>query len=129
MRFYDSRIAASMITLAAMTLPAEGFAVEQSDTLVLSLDRCIEIALSDNPTIKVADMEITRTDYSKKEVLGQLFPTISFGGSYSRTLAKQTMYMNMDGFGGMGGGMGGPGNMGGGQQPPQGGMGGPGNRG
>ncbi len=49
-------------------------------------------------------MEITRTDYSKKEVLGQLFPTISFGGSYSRTLAKQTMYMNMDGFGGMGGG-------------------------
>lgn len=104
MRFYDSRIAASMITLAAMTLPAEGFAVEQSDTLVLSLDQCIEIALSDNPTIKVADMEITRTDYSKKEVLGQLFPTISFGGSYSRTLAKQTMYMNMDGFGGMGGG-------------------------
>ena len=104
MRFYDSRIAASMIAFAAMTLPADGYAVEQSDTLVLSLDRCIEIALSDNPTIKVADMEITRTDYSKKEVLGQLFPTISFGGSYSRTLAKQTMYMNMDGFGGMGGG-------------------------
>ncbi len=104
MRFYDSRIVASMITLAAMTFPADSFAVEQSDTLVLSLDRCIEIALSDNPTIKVADMEITRTDYSKKEVLGQLFPTISFGGSYSRTLAKQTMYMNMDGFGGMGGG-------------------------
>lgn len=103
MRFYDSRIVASMITLAAMTLPTDGYAVEQSDTLVLSLDRCIEIALSDNPTIKVADMEITRTDYSKKEVLGQLFPTISFGGSYSRTLAKQTMYMNMDGFGGMGG--------------------------
>ena len=93
-----------MIAFAAMTLPTDGYAVEQSDTLVLSLDRCIEIALSDNPTIKVADMEITRTDYSKKEVLGQLFPTISFGGSYSRTLAKQTMYMNMDGFGGMGGG-------------------------
>ncbi len=104
MRFYDSRIVASMIAFAAMTLPTDGYAVEQSDTLVLSLDRCIEIALSDNPTIKVADMEITRTDYSKKEVLGQLFPTISFGGSYSRTLAKQTMYMNMDGFGGMGGG-------------------------
>ncbi len=59
MRFYDSRIVASMIAFAAMTLPTDGYAVEQSDTLVLSLDRCIEIALSDNPTIKVADMEIT----------------------------------------------------------------------
>ncbi len=84
---------------AAVLSPAAA-AQQPSDTLALSLDKCIEIALSDNPTIRVADMEITRTDYSKKEVLGQLFPTITFGGSYSRTLAKQTMYMNMSGFGG-----------------------------
>ena len=65
------------------------------DSLVLSLDNCIAIALDDNLTIKVADMEITRMDYSKKETIGQLLPSISFGATYNRTLAKQTMYMNM----------------------------------
>lgn len=70
----------------------------------LSLDDCINIALNENPTIKVADMEIERMDYSKKEVLGQLFPSISFGAQYNRMIAKQVAYMNMDGFGGMGGG-------------------------
>ena len=81
----------------AQTVPA--------DTLTLSLDKCIAIALTESPTIKVADMEVTRVDYSKKETLGQLLPTINFGATYNRTIAKQTMYMSMDGFGGgMGGG-------------------------
>lgn len=74
-------------TFAAVEAPAM--------SLTLSLDSCISIALSDNPSIRVADMEIRRMDYSKKETLGQLLPTISFGASYNRTLAKQTMYMNM----------------------------------
>lgn len=99
MKILQCGIAAAAV--AAM-LPLGAAAQQPADTLRLSLDKCIEIALSDNPTIRVADMEITRTDYSKKEVLGQLFPTITFGGSYSRTLAKQTMYMNMSGFGGGG---------------------------
>lgn len=84
--------AGSLLTASATT-----------DTLRLSLDDCIAIALSESPTIKVADMEITRMDYSRKETLGQLLPSISFGASYNRTLAKQTMYMNMDGFGDIGG--------------------------
>lgn len=67
-----------------------------TDTLRLSLDDCIRIALNENPTIKVAEMEITKVDYSKKEVLGQLLPTVTFSGSYQRTLAKQTMYMDTE---------------------------------
>lgn len=70
------------------------------DTLALSLDSCIAIALDENPTIRVADMEIRRMDYSRKEVIGQLLPTVAFGATYNRTLAKQTMYMNMGSFGG-----------------------------
>ena len=67
-----------------------------TDTLRLSLDDCIRIALNENPTINVAEMEITKVDYSKKEVLGQLLPTVTFSGSYQRTLAKQTMYMDTE---------------------------------
>ncbi len=66
-------------------------------TLTLSREECIEIALRDNPTIKVADMEITRVDYSKKEVLAQLFPSIDFSGAYQRAIELQTINMNMGG--------------------------------
>lgn len=77
--------------------------------LSLSLDSCISIALSDNPSIHVADMEIKRMDYSKKETLGQLLPSIAFGATYNRTLAKQTMYMNMGSLSQRGGDDGEPG--------------------
>lgn len=77
-------------------------AAQQTAAPSLTLDQCLGIALSESPTVKIADMEITRADYSKKETLGQLLPSISFGASYNRTLAKQVMYMNMDGFKGMG---------------------------
>ncbi len=59
----------------------------------LSLDECIKIALNDNPTIKIKDMEIKRVDYSHKEALGQLLPSVNFSGQYTRNLAIQTIYM------------------------------------
>lgn len=62
--------------------------------------------MSESPTVKVADMEVTRADYSRKEVIGQLLPNIDFGINYSRMLEKQMMYMNMDAFGGGAGGEG-----------------------
>ncbi|MBO5053212.1 MAG: TolC family protein [Muribaculaceae bacterium] len=68
----------------------------------LTLDDCLKIALSESPTIQVADIEIKRTDYSRKDVLAQLLPTVSFGAQYNRTLAKQTMYMNLGSYPGMG---------------------------
>lgn len=74
-----------------------------ADTLRLSLDECIAIALDDNPVIKVADLEIARVDLTKRSTVASLLPTVSFAGQYNRTLAKQTMYMSMDGFGGAGG--------------------------
>ena len=72
--------------------------------VTMSLDQCIATALSDNPTIKIADMEIERLDYSKKETFGQLLPSVVFAGQYSRTIEKQTMYLNMSAMSGMMGG-------------------------
>lgn len=42
-------------------------------------------------------MEITRADYSKREVLAQLLPNVSFTGSYQRAVELQTVSMNMGG--------------------------------
>lgn len=77
-----------------------------ADSADVTLDDCLRIALSESPTLRVADLDITRVDYSRKETLSQLLPQVSFGGQYSRMLAKQVAYMNMDGFKGMGGGSG-----------------------
>lgn len=72
-----------------------------TDSLTLNLDKAIEIALSDNPIVKVADLEITKKQYAKRSAYGALFPQIDLIGQYQRTLKKQTMYM--DGGFGLGG--------------------------
>lgn len=95
------RIKIHTIILALTTLAAARPTMAQAP-LSLTLERCIEVAISDNPTIRIADMEIKRMDFSKKETLGQLLPTVAFGGSYSRMLAKQVTYMNMSAFSSLG---------------------------
>jgi len=76
------------------------------DTLVLTLEDALRIALSENISVKVADQEITRNEYAKKGSYSALFPQISLSGSYQRTIKKQVMYMDgMSGSGGMFGSM------------------------
>ena len=86
---YKSLIKKMLVLMMAMA----GALTINSQTLDVTLDECIRIALNDNPSIIVADMEIERVDYSKKETLSQLFPQVNFTANYSRTLAKQTMVM------------------------------------
>lgn len=69
----------------------------QSDTLRISRQECVAIALSESQTLKVADLEVKKTDYSKKEVLANLFPAIDFTGAYQRSIELQSMSMNMGG--------------------------------
>jgi len=68
------------------------------DTIKLSLSKAIEIALSENPTIKVAEKEIQRVNYSKKERLGGLLPNVSLNGAYQRAIQKQKMFFEIPGF-------------------------------
>lgn len=62
-----------------------------------NLSQAIEIALSENPTIKVADQEIELKKETNREAYAGLFPEVSLSGSYSRTLKKQTMVMDFGG--------------------------------
>ena len=59
--------------------------------LELTLAKSLEIALSDNPTIKVADMEIERQDWVRKQSVGNLLPSLSVSGQYSYSIVKQEM--------------------------------------
>lgn len=79
--------------LAALSVIAPATAQQ----LTLSREQCVEIALRDNPTVRVADMEVKKVDYAKKEVMASLFPSIDFSASYQRSIELQTIRMNMGG--------------------------------
>jgi len=76
---------AVLLSLSATAQTAESVSPE---ALRLTLQEAIELALSENPTVKVADLEIERYDYVRKETLGSLYPTISVGGQYTRSIVK-----------------------------------------
>ena len=57
----------------------------------LTLDEAVELALSENPTIKIADLEVRRYDYVRRETWGNWIPQISVGGTYTRSIVKQEM--------------------------------------
>ena len=63
--------------------------------VVITLEQALQIALSENVSVKVADMEIERTGYAKKGTYAALFPTIDLSASYQRTIKKQAMFMAM----------------------------------
>lgn len=65
-------------------------------TLVLSLDDAIKIALSENASVKVADMEVKRSKYAQKGSYGQLFPQINATGMYNYAIKKQKVYFGSD---------------------------------
>lgn len=86
-------VLALAVTLACSNLMAQGV----KDTLRLTLNQALEIALSDNPTIKVADQEIELKKTANKEAYAGLFPEVTLDGTYQRAVKKQTMVMSMPG--------------------------------
>ena len=82
--------------------------LEEADSseepLVITLDQALQIALSENVSVKVADKEIERTGFAKKGTYASLFPQIDISGAYQRTIKKQVMYMDFD-MSSIGGGM------------------------
>ena len=57
----------------------------------LTLPQALDLALSENPTVKVAEMEVQRYDYVKRQTWGNLLPQISASGSYTRSIVKSEM--------------------------------------
>ncbi len=82
-----------------LALPWMGKA-EPADTLTqvqpaikLTLDKAIEIALSENPIIKIAEKEIKKVDYSKKSAWYDILPSLSASGQYAKYLSPASMAM------------------------------------
>jgi outer membrane protein TolC len=68
------------------------------EPLPMTLAEAIEIGLSDNPTVRIADQEIRRMEYAKKEATGNLLPNLSGTGMFTHNIQKQKMFMGGGGF-------------------------------
>lgn len=86
--FANKKIA---LTFAVMLVFAGVKAQNTKETLNLTLSQALEIALNDNPTIKVADQEIELKKTANKEAYAGLLPEVSLNGTYQRTIEKQSM--------------------------------------
>ena len=61
------------------------------EVLQLTLDEALKTALSDNPTIKVADQDIELKKVSAKEAWQSLLPTVDLNGTITYTIKTATM--------------------------------------
>lgn len=87
-----------LVALLTAVAGISGLRAQSADTLSIDLETALKIALSENPTVKVADMEITRKEYAKKSAYGALLPQLDLIGQYQRAIERQTVYFD-EGFG------------------------------
>lgn len=90
------RIFSTVLMAALLLLPF--IKMQAQDTLRISLNQAIKIALSENATIKVADKEIKRVQYVKEERKGGLLPNVSLSSAYQRAIKKQKMFFSFPGM-------------------------------
>lgn len=86
-----SQLAAILIALLffAGTLNVQA---EPQDTLRLTIEKALEIALSDNLNIKIADAELERVDYLKKENWYMLLPSLNGSAQYTNNILKPVFF-------------------------------------
>lgn len=82
---------------SVMTVFAAAAQAPQGEVITLTLEQALEIALSENPTIKIADQEIEIKRYAKQGTYASLYPQIDATAQYQRVIEKQTMSMDFGG--------------------------------
>ena len=93
-------LASKKIMLTVFLLLAISYvqAQETKEPLTLTLDKALEIALSDNPTIKVAEEEIALKKVANKETWQSLLPEASIGGTWNYTITAAQMNLGGQSF-------------------------------
>ena len=83
-----------VILTALMAVGTAVMAQETGQVLKITLDDAINVALSDNPTIKVAEQQIEVKKISKDEAWQSLLPSLDFNGTVQYTVLAAVMKLN-----------------------------------
>ena len=88
-----------ILFFSAVALLCSASAQEQKEAaLSLTLQQAIDIALSESPTIKIADQEIEIKRYAKQGTYASLYPQIDATAQYQRMFAIQTVHTDLGSF-------------------------------
>jgi len=77
-----------LILLMAGGLTAQA----QTDTLVLTRETALSMALESNPAIAIARLEKAKAEAKMNQARGNLLPSLNASGSYTRNLKKQVIF-------------------------------------
>ncbi len=88
--------ASAFLALPALAQYQDAAPQSEAGKVVLTLEDALKIALSENTSVKVADMEIERQKYARKGSYAALLPQVSASGMYSYALKKQKVYFGSD---------------------------------
>ena len=81
----------AMLAVMILTVNAQ----EATPTMHITLDKAIELALSENPTIKIAEKEIELKEISKTEAWQNLLPTATLDGAIQYNIKVAGMKVDM----------------------------------
>jgi len=87
------------ITALLFTAPSFG----QQQTLSLSLEDAVELALENNREIKISEFDVEAAESGLREATGGFLPEVSASGQYLRNVKRPVIFIG-DGFPGMEGG-------------------------
>lgn len=86
------------LLLAVLLMFMTASHLHSQDSIRMDLNKALEVALSESPTMRISNRDIEIKKYAKKEQIVGLFPDASISGSFSRTIKKQTMAMDFEGM-------------------------------
>lgn len=78
-----------LVLLTAISLSA----FSQNSILTLSLDEAINLALEKNSELKIAQLEVEKSEQKLREARSGLFPKIDLSGQYQRYINKPVIFL------------------------------------
>ena len=89
-------VACAFLAFPALAQYQDEASRQEEGKVVLTLEDALKVALSENTSVKVADMEIERQQYARKGSYAALLPQVNASGMYSYALKKQKVYFGSD---------------------------------
>lgn len=68
-------------------------AEENADVIKLTIESATELAMKENPQVRIAQLEILAKEAKLYETQGNMLPSLSAGGMYTRNFLKQVIFL------------------------------------
>lgn len=94
-RFLERKL---FLSILGISLLGSAHAQEAKDTLALTLDKALQVAMDENPTIKVSNKEIELKKVANKEAWQTLLPQVDINGQLNHTIKAAEMNLGGQSF-------------------------------